>query len=192
MLTENDKIQKQADIQALNTWLKGDRAQPCILPKRTAYHIAKVLFPGFNAHMKYHLSYFAMGMISKIPWSRAKIPLYRMMGVKIGNGVYIAPWVFLDGMYPSLIELEDGCSLGGGCKLLTHENTSDKFRIGKVRIGANSVVGAFSIVRGGVSIGSNVTTGIGSIVLKDIPDDRVAIGNPARIVKPGNGGGMKN
>ena len=185
MLAEEDKLQKKADIGVLKTWLKGDRMQPCILPKRKAYHIAEVLFPSLNAHMRYHLSYLIMAMIGKIPWSRVKIPLYRMMGVKIGKGVYIAPWVFLDGMYPSLIELEDGCSLGGGCKLLTHENTSDKFRIGKVRIGANSVVGAFSIVRGGVSVGSNVTTGIGSIVLKDIPDDRVAIGNPARIVKPG-------
>lgn len=184
MLAPEDKLQKKADIEVLRKWLQGDRRQPCILPKRQAYHIAKVLFPSLNAHIKYHLSYFVMVMISKIPWSCAKIPLYRMMGVKIGKGVYIAPWVFLDGMYPSLIELGDGCSLGGGCKLLTHENTCDRFRIGKVRVGANSIVGAFSIVRGGVSVGSHVTTGIGSIVLKDIPDDRVAIGNPARVVKP--------
>jgi len=184
MLAEEDKLQKKADIEVLQTWLKGDRMHPLVLPKRKAYRIEEVLFPNLNAHMRHHLSYFVMAMISKIPWSRVKIPLYRMMGVKIGKGVYIAPWVFLDGMYPSLIELEDGCSLGGGCKLLTHENTSDKFRLGKVCIGANSVVGAFSIVRGGVSVGANVTTGIGSIVLKDVPDDRVAIGNPARIVKP--------
>ena len=35
-----------------------------------------------------------------------------------------------------------------------------------------------------MTVGSNVTTGIGSIVLKDVPDNRVAIGNPARVVKP--------
>ena len=187
MLAQEDKLQKKADIEVLKTWLKGDRTQPCILPKRKAYNICEVLFPSLVAHVRYHLSYFVMAIISKIPWSRVKIPLYRMMGVKIGKGVYIAPWVFLDGMYPSLVELEDGCSLGGGCILLTHENTVDKFRLGRVRIGANSVVGAFSIVRGGVSIGSNVTTGLGSVVQKDVPDDRVAIGNPARVVKPSKG-----
>lgn len=185
MLAQEDKLQKKADIEVLKKWLKGDREQLCILPKREAYHINKVLFPGLNAHIKYHLSYFVMAMISKIPWSRVKIPLFRMMGAKIGKGVYIAPWVFLDGWYPSLIELGDGCTLGGGCILLTHENNFDNFRFGRVRIGVNSVVGAFSIVRGGISIGSNVTTSIGSVVFKDVPDDRVAVGNPARVVKPG-------
>lgn len=184
MLAQDDKLQKKADVEALKTWLKGDRTQPCILPKREAYRICEVLFPNIGAHVKHSLSYLVMAMISKIPWSPVKILLYRMMGVKIGKGVYIAPWVFLDGMYPSLIELEDGCSLGGGCILLTHENTVDRFRLGKVRIGVNSVVGAFSIVRSGVSIGSNVTTSLGSVVQKDVPDDRVAIGNPARIAKP--------
>jgi acetyltransferase-like isoleucine patch superfamily enzyme len=125
-----------------------------------------------------------MWLISLIPWSSIKIFLYRRMGVRIGKGSYIAPWVFLDGMYPNLIELDDGCHLGGGCILLTHEKTTGSFRIGQVRVGAHSVIGAFSIIRCGVSIGSNVTTGIGSIVLKDIPNDRVAIGNPARITLP--------
>jgi len=184
MLDEKEKLQNKADVEALKQWLNGDKKQPYILPRRNANNIAAVLFPTIFSHIKYHLSYFIMTIISKIPWSWIKIFLYRLMGIKIGKGIYIAPWVFLDGMYPKLIELEDGCHLGGGCKLLTHEKTTDRFRIGRIRIGANSVIGAFSIVRSGVTVGSNVTTGIGSIVLKDVPDDRVAIGNPARVVKP--------
>lgn len=183
MLSDKDKQIRRMDLEALKTWWSGDKEQPFILPQRKAYNITTVLFPTLFSHIRFHLSYFIMTMIGKIPWSQVKIFLYRLMGVKIGKGVYIAPWVFLDGMYPQLIELEDGCFLGGGCKLLTHENATDRFRIGQIRIGANSVIGAFSIVRSGVTIGSNVTTGIGSIVLKDIPDDRSAIGNPARVVK---------
>ncbi|MHC4642847.1 MAG: acyltransferase [Planctomycetota bacterium] len=183
MLDKKDKLQNKEDVEALKEWLKGEKIHPYILPRRNAYNICAVLFPTLFSRIKYHLSYFIMAIISKIPWSQVKVFLYRLMGVKIGKGVYIAPWVFLDGMYPQLIELEDGCFLGGGCKLLTHENTTDRFRIGRIRIGVNSVIGAFSIVRSGVTVGSNVTTGIGSIVLKDIPDDRAAIGNPARVVK---------
>jgi len=183
MLSEEEKLQKKADIETLRSWLKSSKTEPCILPARKPYKLVSVLLPDIPSHIKFHMSYFFMALISKIPWSRLKIFLFRLMGVKIGKGVYIAPRVFLDGMYPSLIELEDNCFLGGGCIILTHENTVDKFRIGPVKIGSNSVIGAFSIVRSGVTIGSNVQTGMGSVVGKDIPDNRVAIGNPARIVK---------
>jgi len=46
-----------------------------------------------------------------------------------------------------------------------------------VRIMANSVV------FGNIKIGNNVTIGAGSVVTKDIPDNCVVAGNPARIIK---------
>ena len=36
---------------------------------------------------------------------------------------------------------------------------------------------------GKISIGNNVKIGAGSVVVKDIPDNCVAVGNPAKIVK---------
>jgi acetyltransferase-like isoleucine patch superfamily enzyme len=184
MLSETDLRQSKEDTERIKTWFRGDKIHPCVTPCRKAYPISTVLFPNLVSHIRYHLSYLVMWLISLIPWSSVKIFFYRRMGVRIGKGVYIAPWVFLDGMYPHLIELEDGCHLGGGCTILTHEKTTDSFRIGRVRIGTDSVIGAFSIIRCGISVGSNVTTGIGSVVLKDIPNDRVAIGNPARLSLP--------
>ena len=36
----------------------------------------------------------------------------------------------------------------------------------------------------GVTIGSNVVIGGGSVVVKDIPDNCVAVGNPCRVIRP--------
>lgn len=50
-------------------------------------------------------------------------------------------------------------------------------------IGNNVSLGANVTIIGGVHIGNNVTIGAGSVVVKDIPDNCVAVGNPARVIK---------
>ncbi|KAF7775466.1 hypothetical protein PCIT_a1664 [Pseudoalteromonas citrea] len=52
-----------------------------------------------------------------------------------------------------------------------------------ITIGDNVFIGWGSIVLPGVNIGSNVVVGAGSVVTKDIPDNVVAAGNPAKVVK---------
>lgn len=47
----------------------------------------------------------------------------------------------------------------------------------------NVSLGANVVIIGKVKIGNNVTIGAGSVVVKDIPDNCVAVGNPARIIK---------
>ena len=39
---------------------------------------------------------------------------------------------------------------------------------------------------GGVKIGNNVIIGAGSVVVKDVPDNCVVAGNPAKIIKNNN------
>lgn len=51
----------------------------------------------------------------------------------------------------------------------------------EIRIGGNSWIGNGAIVMADVGQGSVV--GAGSIVTKEIPDDSVAVGNPAKIIK---------
>ncbi|MBQ9472343.1 MAG: sugar O-acetyltransferase [Ruminococcus sp.] len=52
-----------------------------------------------------------------------------------------------------------------------------------VRIGENSWLGAGVIVVPGVTIGKNAVIGAGSVVVKDIPDNVLAVGNPARVIR---------
>jgi acetyltransferase-like isoleucine patch superfamily enzyme len=183
MLNEAEKLQHQADREALRLWLAGDRARPFILPRRKAYDVCTVLFPTLGSWLRFNLRFAWAFLIGKIPWSGVKIFFFRRMGMEIGRDIYIAPGVFLDPMFPQLMELEDGCFLGGECKLLNHEYTTEGFRIGKIRVGKESVIGAFSIVRSGTSIGDKVTTGLGCVVYRDVPDHQIVAGNPARYLR---------
>lgn len=71
----------------------------------------------------------------------------------------------------------------GGVVILSHDACrglkSDTF------IGNNVIVGIHSIILPGVRVGNHVVIGAGSIVTKDIPDNVVVAGNPAKIIKEG-------
>lgn len=51
---------------------------------------------------------------------------------------------------------------------------------GSISIGANSMVGAGAVVLPYISIGKNVIVGAGSVVTKNISDDQIVAGNPAK------------
>ena len=50
-------------------------------------------------------------------------------------------------------------------------------------VGDNVWIGAGVQVMPGVTIGSNVVIGGGSVVVKDIPDNSVAVGNPCKVIR---------
>lgn len=52
-----------------------------------------------------------------------------------------------------------------------------------VVIGDNVWIGAGAIIVPGVHIGRNTVIGAGSVVTKDIPENVLAVGNPARVIK---------
>lgn len=64
--------------------------------------------------------------------------------------------------------------VGGGTRV--------KEKIGCIEIGDNVFIGSNTTVLYDVKIGSNVVIGAGSLVNKDIPDNSVAAGVPARVI----------
>ena len=52
-----------------------------------------------------------------------------------------------------------------------------------IHIGRNVWIGSNSTILSGVTIGDNTVIGAGSVVTKDIPENMIAVGSPARIIK---------
>jgi len=52
-----------------------------------------------------------------------------------------------------------------------------------VAIGDDCWIGGNAVICPGVTIGNRCTIGAGAVVTKDIPDDSLAVGNPAKVIR---------
>ena len=108
------------------------------------------------------------------------------MGLKVGQNFKRLNGVILDHGHCWLIEIGDNVTLAPRVHILCHDASTKTFlnytKIGRVTIGDNVFIGAESVVLPGVTIGSNVVVGANSTVTRDIPENSVAVGSPARVI----------
>jgi len=144
--------------------------------------------------------------VRQAPLQRAL--LERLLGA-VGEGTAIRPPLYVD--YGSQIHIGARCfanfglvaldvapivigddvQMGPNVQLLTPLHPvepgprRDKWEAARpITIGDNVWLGGGVIVLPGVTIGANTVVGAGAVVTKDLPANVVAVGNPARVVRP--------
>lgn len=116
-----------------------------------------------------------------LPSMRLKNFLYRLVGIRVGRGVSVGLMAMMDVFYPQYICIGENSVIGYNVTLLGHEFLVHEYRVGKVKIGRNVMIGANSTVLPGVCIGDGALIGAGSLVNRDIPPGALACGVPAQI-----------
>lgn len=112
--------------------------------------------------VRFYRRFYGMNLADTCRFSlRSKLDLTNPKGVHIGEESYLA----------------------FGVVVFTHD-MSRHFHA-NTYIGAQCFVGGNAIIMPGVRVGDNCIVGAGAVVTKDVPNNSIVAGNPAKVIKTG-------
>lgn len=111
--------------------------------------------------------------------------------ITVGDKSDIGQYSYLDG--GGGLSIGKGCAIGIGVRILTESN---QYRFNpqmpiidqpimreKVDIGDDVWIGTNAVIFPGVKIGSHAIVGSGAVVREDVPEWKIAVGLPAKVIK---------
>lgn len=102
---------------------------------------------------------------------------YKIGNVKRHNSL-------VDSLLPEFVEIGDNFISAPGSIILAHDASLfaqfQEYKVARTTIGDNVFLGANAVVLPGVTIHDGAIVGAGSVVTKDVPENTVVAGNPAR------------
>jgi acetyltransferase-like isoleucine patch superfamily enzyme len=99
--------------------------------------------------------------------------------LQLGENTDIGAFTYINAKYG--VEIGEGVQIGSHCSIYSWSTIDDKK--GKVTIKRNAKIGAHSIIMPGVTVGQNAVIGAMSFVARDVPDNAIVVGVPARVIK---------
>jgi acetyltransferase-like isoleucine patch superfamily enzyme len=106
--------------------------------------------------------------------------VYIEEGVVVGDDCKIRPFVFI----PTGVTIEDNVFIGPNVTFTNdrYPKVHGEWKLLETKVKQGAAIGANSVVLPGVTIGENALVGAGCVVSKDVPDNAVVVGIPAKIV----------
>jgi len=111
--------------------------------------------------------------------------------IYLGSNIYLVDTLINAGDEAGRVTIEDYVFFGHGVKLLARghdytlidEQRQQNITENPIHIKQGAWVSSGVTILGGVTVGKNAVVGAGSVVTKNIPDNAIFAGNPARLVR---------
>lgn len=162
-------------IYLLNQINECDRDTPVIIPLITPGFRklveTEILKNGFKSFL--NLVHPSAIIAASVKW---KDGFNVNAGVVIGTNTIVGKHVLMNRSVSigHDVQIEDYVTFGPGCVIG-----------GYTRICEGAFIGINATILPKVTIGSNSVVGGGAVVTKDVPDNTIVVGNPARVIKTG-------
>lgn len=119
-------------------------------------------------------------MARHAPSNRLRVILYRHLGVRIGENTLIGGGTWIDCVYvKNKVKIGNNVLVSGHSILIAH----DPWKSGKITIEDGAWIGVAVTIIFPIRIGKNAIIGAGSVVTRDVPDNAVAVGVPAKVIR---------
>jgi acetyltransferase-like isoleucine patch superfamily enzyme len=132
--------------------------------------------------MKYTIRVFFARIIQ-----RMRYYMFRMMGYDIDKTSELERGLNMDRLNPKGIHIGKNTIVASHTTIISHKLSKNAetypFICIDTYIGNNCLIGIGSYIMPGVKVGNNSIVGCGSVVTKNVPDNVIVAGNPAKIIK---------
>lgn len=122
------------------------------------------------------------------PASSLRVAFHRLRGARIDRSAEIGYLVMIDNLYPELIVIEQNATIAARTTILSHDESflytgRGPERVKETRVCEGAFVGVHCVVLPGVVIGRRAIVAAGSVVTRDVGEETVVAGAPAKPVE---------